>query len=125
MRPHAEQAMANKTDYLKDLRDHPGSTGGETAARLDVSEASVLEGFRRARRQGLVSGDGGRPEKFTLSESGLRELRLTEHTPSPNPALLPSPGEKPRDLEARLNDTEKDIRSLFHLVDEVLSAKRE
>jgi predicted ArsR family transcriptional regulator len=117
--------MATKLDYLKDLADHAGSTGGEAAARLDVPEATVLEAYRRCRRQGLIDGNGGRPEKFTLTESGITQLRVMQEQSNSKPALSPNLEKKFSDLEQGLNDSQDDIRGLFRLVDQVLGAKRD
>jgi hypothetical protein len=112
--------MATKLDYLKDLKEHPHSTGGEAAARLDIPEATILEGYRRARRQGLVEGDGGRPEKFILTDAGLEQLRglLSEGNPTPN---VPSNVEgKLTALEKKVNETIENVRGLSGLVERVL-----
>lgn len=117
--------MATKLDYLKDLREHPASTGGEGAARLDVGEPAILEFYRRGRRQTLIAGDGGRPEKFTLTDAGLAQLRVleAEASPSPTPSLPTKLEEKFSELEETVHDTVEDVKGLFGLVDRILQAK--
>lgn len=70
--------MPEKVDYLRDLADHPTSTGAEAAARLDVPQPTVLEAYRRARRQKLVESDDGRPQRFSLTELGRERLLVLE-----------------------------------------------
>lgn len=116
--------MATKLDYLKDVREHLHSTGGEAAARLDVSEATVLEAYRRARRQGLIEGDGGRPEKFVLTDAGVTQLRVLAGEGNPAPSLPANIEGKFSALEEKVNDTIEDVKGLFGLVDRVLSTRR-
>lgn len=116
--------MAAKLDFLKDVQGHPHTTGGESAARLDVPEATVLEAFRRARRQGLIQGDGGRPEKFVLTEAGMQQLRVLSGEENPKPGISASVEAKLSELEERVNDTVEDVKGIFGLVDRVLQAKR-
>jgi DNA-binding Lrp family transcriptional regulator len=116
--------MAAKLDFLKDLREHPNTSGGETAARLDVSEGAVLEAYRRSRRQGLLEGDGARPEKFKLTDFGIQQLRVLSGEDNPKPAGPANVERKLSELEERMSDTVEDVKGLFGLVDRVLQAKR-
>jgi DNA-binding Lrp family transcriptional regulator len=116
--------MPAKLDFLKDMREHPNTTGGETAARLDVSEGAILEVYRRSRRQGLLEGDGARPEKFKLTDFGLQQLRVLSGEDNPRPGAPANVEQKLSELEERMADTVEDVKGLFGLVDRVLQAKR-
>lgn len=70
--------MPEKLDYLRDLADHPASTGAEAAARLDGAQPAVLQAFRRAVNQQLAAGDSGRPERFTITQAGQKRLLVLE-----------------------------------------------
>lgn len=117
--------MPAKLDFLKDLREHLHSTGGEAAARVDVPEATVLEAYRRSRRQGLIEGDGGRPEKFALTDAGLQQLRVLIAEPNPTPTPVPKLEERFAELQEQVRDTAENVKGLFSLVDRILAAKRE
>jgi hypothetical protein len=116
--------MATKVEYLTDIREHPQTTGGEAAARLDVPEATILEGYRRARRQGLVEGDGSRPEKFVLTETGLQQLRNLPRESNPTADLPRNVEGNLSALEKKVNETIENVKGLSGLVDQILSAKR-
>jgi len=116
--------MPAKLEFLNDVREHPHTSGGETAARMDVSEGAVLEAYRRARKQGLLSGSGQRPERFVLTENGMQRVRLLSAEENPNAEPPATNEEKVSELEERLNDTAEDVKGLFALVDRVLRARR-
>lgn len=111
-----------KVNYLRDLADHPASTGADAAARLDVAQPAVLEAFRRAVRQRLVEGDGGRPQKFTLTEAGRGLLLQLENEKAEASGL--NPGENSgqptlpasADSEQRLGDLEAKMGVVFRLM---------
>lgn len=116
--------MVTKLTILKDLSVQPHSSSGEAAARLDAAEAAVAEAYRRARRQGLVTGDGSRPERFVLTENGAQQVRVLSAEENPNAAPPATPEAKFSEFEERLNDTVEDVKGLFGLVDRVLREKR-
>lgn len=114
--------MLEKLDYLKDLAGHPGTTGAQAAARLDVAQPAVLQAFRRAVRQALVEGDGGRPEKFTLLQAGKQRLLALERDKAEASGSNPggNPGQPaltaPADLPQHVADLEADMRVLMRIV---------
>lgn len=119
-----------KSDYLRDVLTHPATTCLEAAARLGMSEAAVGAAYRRAQGQGLVRGDAGRPEKFTITDVGKERLRVLDaEAGRSNPQ---SESSSPSKLQEQLSalqdgfaDVVEDVKVLFRFADKHLGLRKE
>jgi len=117
-----------KADYLRDIAMHSATTCLDAAARLGMSEAAVSAALRRAGGQGLVRGDGGRPEKFTITDAGSERLRVLDaEAGRSNPQSDASSQSKLQEqfsaLQDALTDVAEDVKVLFRFADKHLGIR--